>query len=197
MKGELFGVACGTISLLGPAGTTTHAYCRSYPSREGASATGLGHPGTNKLNGVMTLKMIMTKPIPSYVHLGPACLLVRHEGQPMNAIAGPILHPTALLKCVLTVGVSATLMQTAPKAVSVRAVGRLSTILLSVIPRSSQTRAELMSQFLRHRERPRWLSTPWEVKLAAQPQILKLRTLRRPRRIKPVPSTPPREMRRT
>ncbi|XP_065055323.1 uncharacterized protein LOC135683867 [Rhopilema esculentum] len=32
----------------------------------------------------MTLKMIMTEPIPSYVHLGPTCLLVRHEGQPMT-----------------------------------------------------------------------------------------------------------------
>ena len=42
------------------------------------------HPGTNKLNGVMTLKMIMTEPIPSYVHLGPTFLLVRHEGQPMT-----------------------------------------------------------------------------------------------------------------
>ena len=41
------------------------------------------HPGTNKLNRVMTLKMIMTEPIPSYVHLGPTCLLVRHEGRPM------------------------------------------------------------------------------------------------------------------
>ena len=42
------------------------------------------HPGTNKLNKVMTLKMIMTEPIPSYVHLGPACLLVQYEGQPMT-----------------------------------------------------------------------------------------------------------------
>ena len=32
----------------------------------------------------MTLKMIMTEPIPSYVHLGPTCLLVLHEGQPMT-----------------------------------------------------------------------------------------------------------------
>ena len=39
---------------------------------------------TNKLNRVMTLKMIMMEPIPSYVYLGLACLLVRHQGQPMT-----------------------------------------------------------------------------------------------------------------
>ena len=42
-KGELFGVACGTFSLLGPAGTTTHAHCQRYPRKGSALAIGLGH----------------------------------------------------------------------------------------------------------------------------------------------------------
>ena len=63
--------------------------------------------------------------------------------------AGPTLQQIARLKGAITVGVSAILTLTAPKAVSVRVVGRLSTILLSAIPHSSQTRAEptMRSQF--------------------------------------------------
>ena len=42
------------------------------------------HPDTEIANCVMTLKMVLKDAIPSYVHLGPYCLQVRHEAQPMT-----------------------------------------------------------------------------------------------------------------
>eukprot|EP00795_Rhopilema_esculentum_P017851 gene17851-biopygen49 len=42
------------------------------------------HPGTDIGNCAMTLKMVIKEAIPSYVHVGPYCLLVRHEAQPMT-----------------------------------------------------------------------------------------------------------------
>ena len=42
------------------------------------------NPGTEILNGGITFKMILTEPVPSFVHLGPYCLAVRHYGQPQT-----------------------------------------------------------------------------------------------------------------
>ena len=40
------------------------------------------HPGTSILNGIVTMKMVIQQPIPSFVHLGSYCLMVRHDRQP-------------------------------------------------------------------------------------------------------------------
>ena len=42
------------------------------------------HPGTSILNGIVTMKMVIQQPIPSFVHLGPYCLMVRHDRQPQT-----------------------------------------------------------------------------------------------------------------
>ncbi|XP_065055208.1 uncharacterized protein LOC135683785 [Rhopilema esculentum] len=41
-------------------------------------------PDTGVFTCCVTMKMIISEPIPSYVHLGPYCLLVRHDGQPQT-----------------------------------------------------------------------------------------------------------------
>ena len=41
-------------------------------------------PDTGLLNGALTFKMVISKPVPSFVHLGPYCLGVRHYGQPQT-----------------------------------------------------------------------------------------------------------------
>ena len=40
--------------------------------------------GSNTKNGIITLKMVISNPIPSYVHIGPYCLMVNHDNQPQT-----------------------------------------------------------------------------------------------------------------
>ena len=41
-------------------------------------------PGTDVMNCMVTMKMILQQPVPSFVHLGMYCLAVRHYGQPQT-----------------------------------------------------------------------------------------------------------------